>query len=74
MTDLMTTRLEQVRALSHELRDLEGLTKDARIALYRSVSLASAEGCRTMDIAAAAQWRTKKAVYDACRAVGEVTP
>lgn len=51
---------------------LIGATKAAdraRTDLYRAVHAATLAGVPTMAIADAAGWKTKKAVYDACRAV-----
>lgn len=71
MTDVTHDPLWQVRYLAAVLKDAEAEASATRRELYAAVSDARASGAPTMDIAQAANWRTKKAVYDACRAVGK---
>lgn len=65
--------LDRVKTSAHRLKLAETVTKTARTELYRSVLHAADSGCATMAVAAAAGWRTKKAVYDACRSVRVVS-
>lgn len=71
MTDVTIDPLAQVRYLAAVLKETEAEANACRRELYAAVSDARTSGARTMDIAQAANWRTKKAVYDACRAVGK---
>lgn len=68
MPSYQTYNLEVVRQAAADLRDLETKAAKARAFLYGAVSDAHLTGVRVVEIAEAAGWRTKKAVYDACRA------
>lgn len=58
------------------LRDMERMVASARMGLYRKVKEAHEDKVSPTRIAAAAGWKTKKAVYDAIarwKAENEVT-
>lgn len=73
----MTTNADEMRASAidrvaterHRLTSLTMSADRARADLYRAVHAATLAGVPTMVVADAAGWKTKKAVYDACRSV-----
>jgi hypothetical protein len=73
MTDTTADRrddaLDAVRTAAARLAALTASVDKARADLYAAVHGATLTGAPTMTVADAAGWRTKKAVYDACRIV-----
>jgi len=73
MTSTPDTRrdsaLDDVRTAAARLFALTASVDKARADLYSAVHAATLYGAPTMTVASAAGWKTKKAVYDACRIV-----
>lgn len=64
--------IERVEASRRTLSHAQRLVREARINLYEAIAVASEEGHGTRELAEAAGWKTKKAVYDAIQAVRDV--
>lgn len=67
----MDEKLKDVEAARYFLRARTNAVKVARLDLYAKVAAAWRAGARPGDIATAAGWSTKKAVYDAIAVVGK---